>query len=382
VRIGYSCHDAFPSDQVRTLQIYWTLSEVTRLGVDATLIVPALAAPPEDQDRLLAIHYGASSASPRFVIRSARAGPCSGWLARGWFDLRAPRRFGGGYDLVWTRDPVAAAACVRSELATVFETFRPDYATGRHFTLWRRACLASGRLRGVITHSQVAADAYVAAGVPAERCLVARNGVEPSMMEPRLERAAARRLIGVAENSRLAVYAGHVCAEKGIDVLVKAAARVRGATLLLLGVDPGSSEAARVLELARRERASVMLRARVGVADVTPFLYAADCLLVGHYENPARRHRREMLPIKVYSYLAAGRPIVAPRMPDIEEVLSDDTARLVPPFDVDATASAIATILDDAALRAKLGENARRASVHYTWSARAREIVEFLRRVV
>ena len=46
--------------------------------------------------------------------------------------------------------------------------------------------------------------------------------------------------------------------------------------------------------------------------------------------------------MKTFSYLAAGRPIVAPDLPDLREVLRhNENALLVPPDDVDAAAAAI-----------------------------------------
>ena len=42
MRLGYSCHDALPSSDTNTQQIFWTLYEVTRQGASADLFVPAI----------------------------------------------------------------------------------------------------------------------------------------------------------------------------------------------------------------------------------------------------------------------------------------------------------------------------------------------------
>jgi glycosyltransferase involved in cell wall biosynthesis len=199
-------------------------------------------------------------------------------------------------------------------------------------------------------------------------------------MEPRLDRAAARQLLGLPADQRLVLYAGHVGRDKGIETLVETAARLPDATFLLLGASPDRGGTEWIEGLARRAEASnIVLRPRVPAVDVAPYLYAADCLVVPPYDDPARRYRWRMLPIKVYSYLAAGRPIVAPKLPDIEEVLNDRVARLVPSLDATAWASAIADVLNDRALQEELGASARAASMNFTWAGRARLIVDFLR---
>jgi glycosyltransferase involved in cell wall biosynthesis len=121
------------------------------------------------------------------------------------------------------------------------------------------------------------------------------------------------------------------------------------------------------------------MRARVPAASVAPYLYAADCLIVPPYAQRYQKHRRRMLPIKVFSYLAAGRAILAPRLPDIEEVLTDDrTARLYDPADTEHAVKATRLLLADETARARLGQQASAAASAYTWAARARRIVDFL----
>jgi glycosyltransferase involved in cell wall biosynthesis len=382
LRLGFSCHDAFPSNGANTQQIFWTLSELARLDADVTLIVPALDERSGSDRESIARHYGAHGdiTPSSFTVRATGAGVPAGSLARGRFDWTVPRHLkSGAYDLVWTRDPVAAAACVRARLPTVFETFRPDFATRRRFAVWRKVCLHSRHLRGLVLHSRTAADAFVAAGVDRARCLVAYNGFAPATMEPQLDRAAARARTGLPPGVPLVVYAGHATREKGMAQLVGTAAAIPEARFVIVGVDPASRQGTWIDAAARAAGATnITLRPFVRLADVAPYLYAADCLVIPPYDEPDRPHRRGMLPIKVFSYLAAGRAIVAPRLPDLEEVLTDGrTARLVPPLDVAATARAIGSLIGDEDQRERLERNARAMALKYTWEARARKLAAF-----
>ncbi len=391
MRIAYTCHDSFPSSSTNTQQTFWTIAEVARLGVSVELFVPSVNTVAGQESRsTVARYYGASIGTLPETLNITTLGdrPLEGSVTKGWFDWRIAGRLtassragiGRRHDLVWTRDPLALVSCVRAGLPTFFETYRPDFALRRRFAPWRQMCLASPHLRGIVTHSRLAADAFVAARIPAERVLVAYNGFAPSLLEPVLSRAEARIRLALPRDRPLAVYAGHVSPDKGVDVLVQMAAAVPGARILLVGASPDSIDGQRLREAARQAGVrNVLLRPRVPLADVSTYLYAADCLIVPPTDEPLRRFRRTVLPMKVFMYLAAGRPILAPRLPDLEEVLTDhETARLVPPDDAQEAGAALAALLADQPLQERLSRNALEAATAYTWSARARRIAGFM----
>ncbi|HUR33220.1 MAG TPA: glycosyltransferase family 4 protein [Vicinamibacterales bacterium] len=394
LRIGYSCHDAFPATTTNTQQIFWTTCEVARLGHTIDLRVPALESGGDDARARIASHYGAAAGvvpdGLRFVADGSRAP--SGTAGKAWFDARALWAFSRRtHDLVWTRDPLALAAALQNRVPAVFETYRPDFASARAFAPWRAATighsrrmgwLGDRRLAGVIAHSALAADAFVAAGVDRQRVVVAHNGFAPSLMEPRLSREEARAAAGLPVDRPLLVYAGHVGQQKGTDALMALAAALPEMRLLIVGVDHDSAARRWVEDRAARAGArNIVLVPRVGLRDVARYLYAADCLIIPPTGEPLRRYRRTVLPMKVFSYLAAGRPILAPALPDLEEVLTNDgTAVLVPPDDTAAAVAALRSLLPDEARAARLSAAALAHSRQFTWEARARTIVEAFER--
>jgi glycosyltransferase involved in cell wall biosynthesis len=384
--VVYTCHDAFPSADANTQQIFRTVLEVARLGVDVELTIPALADGAERSAAgggRLAGYYGVAAADvpESFRVRPIGTHAPKGQLARGWFDLRTPGYLDGRvFDLAWTRDPVAAAALSRRGRPVVFETFRPDFATRAKFAVWRLALFGGRGLHGVITHSHTAAAAFVAAGIPRERCLVAHNGFEPALMAPDLTRAQARAQAGWPVDSKIVMFAGHPGRDKGTALMLDIAEEIREATVVVLGADAASPEGRWLAGEAQRRGIGerFLLRPFVRPAAVAPYLYAADCLVVPPYARGDERHRARLLPIKVFTYLAAGRAIVAPRLPDIEEVLIDDqTARLYDPARPDDAVNAVKALLADERLRTRLAHDARRASAAFTWRARAERIVAF-----
>ena len=88
-------------------------------------------------------------------------------------------------------------------------------------------------------------------------------------------------------------------------------------------------------------------------------------------------------PIKLFEYMAAGRPIVASRIGQIPEVVEDGrTALLVEPGHIDQLAGAIVRLAKDPILRKRLGEAARREGQKYSWDAYAERLVGIYRTVI
>ena len=79
-------------------------------------------------------------------------------------------------------------------------------------------------------------------------------------------------------------------------------------------------------------------------------------------------------PLKVYEYMAAGLPVVASRVGQVEELIAGGENRLlVSPGDPASLAVALHWLRRDPRLRSQLGEAARETVFqHHTWDAVAR----------
>jgi glycosyltransferase involved in cell wall biosynthesis len=173
-------------------------------------------------------------------------------------------------------------------------------------------------------------------------------------------------------------YAGHLYAWKGVDVLLEAIARLPQARGLIVGGHSSEPDLARTKSVAERlglgER--VTFTGLVEPTRVAQLLTQADVLVL---PNPASAiSTRYTSPLKLFEYMAAGRPIVSSNLPSIREVLRDGVnALLVPPGDPIALASAIDQLLTDPELAARLARAALDDVPNYSWQRRA-ELLEAL----
>jgi glycosyltransferase involved in cell wall biosynthesis len=349
-----------------------TVAALARRGVEATVLMPRGAADPALAAADLRDYFGVEG-DFRLVQRESRwAGEK---LMRTLFWLRQVFRDPelGRSDLLYSRIPAMLGMGGRSPLPFAVDHYRawPDDLPVIRPLVRRTA--ANPKCLGLVLHSAYAAGAYERAGAPVEKLLVAHNGAEPRRMGPPPDKAAARAALGLDPDRFTAVYAGRVNAQKGLDALF-ALADLRPDTLFLLVGSEGEGP----VEAEARKRANVRVVPWQAPDALPAWLHAADVLLIPPSRAPLEQFRNCVLPLKLFAYLAAGRPILAPAAPDTAELLGDgDNALLVPPGDPGAAAAALDR-LRDPALAARLGVAARKSSTELTWDARAEKIEAFL----
>jgi glycosyltransferase involved in cell wall biosynthesis len=174
-------------------------------------------------------------------------------------------------------------------------------------------------------------------------------------------------------------YAGHLYAWKGVDVLLEALAQVPKARGLIVGGHAKEPDLARLTARASGLGIGdrVTFTGMVEPPRVARLLRQADVLAL---PNPASAiSTRFTSPLKLFEYMAAGRPIVASDLPSIREVLQDEVnALLVAPGNPDLMAAAIERLIRDPALSARLAAAALAAAPAYSWDRRAERLEELL----
>ncbi len=349
-----------------------TVAALARRGVEAVLLMPRGPDDPSLTAGDLRDYFGVEGEF-RLVQRESRwAGEA---LVRTLFWLRQVFRDPEleGADLLYSRIPAMLGMGRRSPIPFAVDHYRPwpdDLPAIR--PLLRRTA-ADPKCLGLVIHSAYAAGAYARAGVPVGKLLVAHNGAEPRLGPPQ-DKAAARAKLGLDPDRFIAVYAGRVNAQKGLDAVLALADLRPEALFLLVG-----SEGEGPVEAEARRRPNVRIVPWQGPAALPAWLHAADVLLIPPSRAPLEQYRNCVLPLKLFAYLAAGRPILAPEAPDTAELLTDgETALLVPPDDPEAAAAALDR-LREPALAARLGAAAYAQSARLTWDARAEKIETFLK---
>lgn len=218
-----------------------------------------------------------------------------------------------------------------------------------------------------------------ARGIAAEKIVLNPNAVDVQRFRPDIGGAAKRRELGIKETDLLAGFVGTFGPWHGVVELAKAIKDVpESVPLRFLFVGSGSlhGEVERLLR-AERESGRVIFTGAVEHDSVPVFLDACDILAAPHVPL-ADGSEFFGSPTKIFEYMAMGKAIVASRLGQIGEVLSDgETALLVRPGGVNDLADAMVRLVDSGGLRVRLGERARDEAVQrHTWTHNAERVLK------
>jgi glycosyltransferase involved in cell wall biosynthesis len=238
---------------------------------------------------------------------------------------------------------------------------------------WRRVAVRKAhrftlrRAARVVTVSpllgQALTDWY---GVPPGMIDVVPNGVDASLFRP-ADRRAARERLGLPLDRPVVVCVGGFFAHHAVDLLIAAAARAR-AMLVLVGKNGPTG-------------GDVVHAGRVPHEAVPDYLAAADvCAYVLRTPHPLFGFS----PLKVYEYMAAGRPVVAATdLDEIRTFINGSGIGVATPLEVDTFAAAMAELLGDPAKRTRMAEAGRAlAESKFSWNRAVGQVEESLLRAV
>lgn len=189
----------------------------------------------------------------------------------------------------------------------------------------------------------------------------------PSVIVPPGETDAERlrRRLAIPPGVPVVLYGGTFEGYQGLTELIQAIPLVRAqvphTTFVLVGAENGSASAVRNQAAALLRTGALRIIDRQPRHEIPSYLSLADVLV-------SPRSYGGNLPLKVFDYLAAGRPIVATDIPTHRTVLDEERAVLVAPHTI-ALAGGIVGLLRDPERAAQMGRAGRRyAEEHLGWS--------------
>jgi glycosyltransferase involved in cell wall biosynthesis len=285
----------------------------------------------------------------------------------------------GGYALVHTHTP--RAALVGRPAAALGRVPMVHHVHGSTLTVWPgrlRNWTTAGaerlsliRVGGVIVVSAALGREWRRLGVPAARIHLAPNGVPDAAAAVPRARPDGEWTLGTMSRLRSA---------KGIDVLIRALARLRGAGLRVRLVVVGEFETA-----AYRTQVTALLRELdlEAVVDLRGFRrdVAAELERMDLFVLPSLH---EGLPMAVLEAMAAGVPVVASRVGAVTEVIRDGVdGLLVEPGDPDELAAGVARVVGgEADWEAMRASARRRVEERYSAEAMVARVAGVYRRVL
>jgi glycosyltransferase involved in cell wall biosynthesis len=242
------------------------------------------------------------------------------------------------------------------------ETAWKRYTTRRWFGFLRMQVRVLKQLPAVLTVSHNSKiDINAQMGVALDRLTVVPVGVDHNVFKPYDD--------VVKKKGRLMVTSSSDVPMKGLVPLLEAIAKLRverDIDLIVIGQPRPKGRVANALE-------------RLGLTDIVTTISGVSdeelARLYGEAEVAIVPSLYEGFSLPAIEAMSCGVPVVATTGGALPEVVgvSGETGLLVEPNNPDALVSAIARLLDDEALRARLGANGRERVMHrFTWEVTAR----------
>lgn len=215
-------------------------------------------------------------------------------------------------------------------------------------------------------------------GLPPERLLHKPCPVDTSMFRISASRKEARKELGLPEDMTIILYCGQVILWKGVDILLEAPAFLtpREFIYIIIGGDDISIGEFKNKYKAVNPRNVTLVEGKTH-KDIPVWLRAADVLVL---PNTARDHtsKYDTSPVKLFEYMASGRPIVSSDLPSIRNIVDESMVWFFEPDNPRALADAIHSALADLPKSREKSARAQEEAEKYTWDRRFTDIFKFI----
>jgi glycosyltransferase involved in cell wall biosynthesis len=229
----------------------------------------------------------------------------------------------------------------------------------------------------IFVPSEVVKNQLIAYNVNSEKIIISPNSVDPDLFSPKIKDLDLKKELGL-ENSFLCGFAGTFGHWHGVDTIAECIKYVKdkipNVKFLLVG---DGLFRAKVEEILKRDQTQeyCFITGMVPLSKVPNYLSICDILLTPCKSNDDNSAFFNS-PIKLYEYMAMGKPIVATEIGQQAIVLKHNiTALLHKENDSVSHANAIIELFNNSKLAFELGLNARKeVEKYHNWQNNANRI--------
>ena len=171
-------------------------------------------------------------------------------------------------------------------------------------------------------------------------------------------------------------YAGNFGIAQGLEIVLDAAERLRGSSVLFRLIGDGPLAGELRSEIDRRQLENLALERPLPVAEIGSFLQSCNALLI-----PLRAHPLlgDFIPSKLYDAMAVGRPVISVAGRETAQLIAETGCGIaVAPGDAPALAQAISSLAADPERASLLGAAGRRAAPRFARSAQVDRLNQLL----
>jgi len=379
MRIAYCTNVRLPSERAHGHQIAQVADALDILGHDVTVFAPFRRNPVKDDYHT---YYGA-----RAGVRIEHLGTFDPinrmWLpgVTGLWTLNhlLKKNYGKklekkNFDLLYTRTPALLPVLLPTGVPVVLELHQLPRLQRQKFVEHCKKCA----LVACLTTSM--RDTLIKWGMPAKKVIAEGDAVDLRRFAKVPSRQGARTSLNLNTNRTVIGYVGRLKTlgmEKGVKYLLEALKQLQPQQkffgLIVGGPARDTEEYKRMAKDLGLTDEDVLFTGEVPASRIPETLSACNVLAMPFPDLSHYRHH--MSPLKMFEYMAAGRPIVTTDLPTVRDILSEENAYFCAPGssrDLARTLEEIAAHPDAAHTRA---EKALELVKNHTWEKRMERIL-------
>jgi len=274
-------------------------------------------------------------------------------------------------DIIYSRDewPLYFLSFFRKNI--VFEAHK--FSKAKNF-FYRKLCRVGARL---VVISNGLKSAFVKNGWPEEKILVAPDGVDLKQFNLEITKEEARKIQGLPLDKKIVLYSGHLYEWKGVETLLETAKLIsnKNEDVIFVFVG-GTDEDVREFKKKAAGLKNVLILGYRPHSQIPTYLQSADVLVLPN-KSGTNISEEFTSPLKLFEYMASGRPIVASNLSSLREVLNDKNSVLVEPDNPKALADGIKLAINNDSHSESLARQALEDVQLSSWEQRAKKIIKF-----
>ncbi|HEU5114900.1 MAG TPA: glycosyltransferase family 4 protein [Candidatus Paceibacterota bacterium] len=374
MKIAYVTNARIPTEKAHGYQITRTCSEWKKLGHDVTLVVP-LRDNPIKEDAFS--FYGIEQ---NFEVKQV---PSFDWIRFSWvlgslafvlssraFIRALSKSMPDRNAVIFSRDASLVAFFAERGYAAIYNAHNWPEQPERVVRLLSKA-------KGIVCNSPGTEEAVKKSlSLPT---VVVHNAADPNPFL-KTDIRNLRSELDLPQDKKIVTYVGHLYGWKGADMILSLAERFKDERNVEFAVIGGTKrDIARFsADIIKREIGNVSLLGFQRKELIPKYLAASDVLILPNAAS-TEESVRYTSPLKLFEYMAAGKPIVASDLPSIHAVLPPHAGFFAAPGDVDAFQLALYSALSKEG-PAK-ADYALSESKKYLWQSQAKISSDFIETV-
>jgi glycosyltransferase involved in cell wall biosynthesis len=215
---------------------------------------------------------------------------------------------------------------------------------------------------------------FIDQGIAPEKIMVLANAVDTELFAPGKSGQDVRGKYHIPAHQSVIGFVGSMRRYHGLDTFIEAARQIlerdRNVQFMLVGPCAEADELERDLE-SNGLRGNVIVTGGIPYTSVPEYISAMDICVMPNSNAYGS-------PIKIFEYGAMEKPVIAPRVGPVEEVIEDGRhGLLIRPGDPQDLTEKIFTLLGDPDLRKALSSALRKkVQAEHTWKRNALRILE------